>query len=158
MKSKLMKAYAVVVLIIAIMYFLWYCFGIYIAGFIRECDRIKITDNNREEMVSLLKETIDMLIEESEGDDYYQKVPDINRAKEIECYRRFRHKDITIYYEDGAFYVLHMRNYDGEPLVSLIRDEGYNVYFGSLEFLADLIKPIIALIFVTLAVVVIRKN
>lgn len=161
MRAKYIKALATVVIVISILVFFWNSIFLYIAGFVRECDRIKITDSNRPQMVSLVKETMLSLLEEKkyalEYIEYYEKMPDLNQAKEIERFRRFRDVEVTICYEDGSRYFIYLDNSEDNPLCLLIRNEGYNVYFRSMEFVRDLIKVSIPLMLIALAVVVIRK-
>ena len=161
MNAKYIKALAVVVIIVSILVFLWNSFLLYIAGFVRECDRIKITDSNRQQIVSLIKETMISLLEEKkyslEYIEYYDKMPNLNQAIEIERFRRFRDVEITVYYEDGTRYYIDLDNWEDNRLCLLIRSEGYNVYFRSLEFAQDLIKILIPVLLIVISVVVIRK-
>lgn len=137
MKLKYVKVVALLFLIISIVFFLWNSIMIFVAGFVRECDTIIITDNNRAEIVSLMKENINC----------YEEIPDISRAKEIE-YTALMHKDnLTVYYEDETTYDFFIDNSYNNPLVFYIQNEGHNVYFNSSEFIIDLIKTIIPLIF-----------
>lgn len=157
---KFIRALAVLVIIISILVILVNCFSLYIAGFVRECDRIKITDDNRETIVALVEETIASLIEEGNASTndiaYYEKMPDLNRAKEIERYVGFRRNEISVYYIDGTSYGFWVEKSDEGPLSLLIREEGYNVYFRSEEFVEDLIKILIPLMLVALLVFLLR--
>lgn len=161
MKVKYIKALAIVVIIVSILVFLWNGFWLYISGFVRECDRIKITDSNRQQIVSLVKETMISLLEEKkyslEYIEYYEKMPNLNQAKEIERFKRFRDVEITVYYEDGAWYSIVLDNSEDNRLCLLIRSEGYNVYFRSMEFAQDLIKILVPVLLIVISVVVIRK-
>lgn len=158
---KYIRVLIIIGLIISIVFFLSGSLTVYMKGFLRECDRIVVTDNNREKLVSLIEETLDALIKETEdalmSADYYKKMPDINRAKEIECWVKLHKDDITVFYEDGTTYSFYVRRSYGGPLISLIQNEGYNVYFRSSEFVADLIKVIIPLMAIVVAVILIRK-
>ena len=161
MKVKYIKALAIVVIIVSILVFLWNGFWLHISGFVRECDRIKITDSNRQQIVSLVKETMISLLEEKkyslEYIEYYEKMPNLNQAKEIERFKRFRDVEITVYYEDGAWYSIVLDNSEDNRLCLLIRSEGYNVYFRSMEFAQDLIKILVPVLLIVISVVVIRK-
>ncbi|MBQ9122720.1 MAG: hypothetical protein IJY10_04415 [Lachnospiraceae bacterium] len=161
MNAKYIKALAVVVIIVSILIFLWNSFFLYVAGFVRECDRIKINDSNRQQIVSLIKETMISLLEEKkyslEYIEYYEKMPNLNQAIEIERFKRFRDVEITVYYEDGTRYYINLDNSEDNRLCLLIRSEGYNVYFRSLEFAQDLIKILIPVLLIVISVVVIRK-
>lgn len=157
---KFIRALAVLVIIISILVILVNCFSLYIAGFVRECDRIKITDDNRETIVALVEETIASLIEEgntsSNDVTYYEKMPDLKQAKEVERYVGFRRNEISVYYEDGTSYGFWVEKSDEGPLSLLIQEEGYNVYFRSEEFVEDLIKILIPLMLVALLVFLLR--
>ena len=156
MKSILKKTLKFFVLIIAILFFLQSILVIYLSGKLRESDRIRVTDDNRSNISFLMEETIDSLIESWGGlltrEDY--QIPDMNRAKEIDCSPGWHDYEITIYYEDGTKYRLMTRG--GEPLILHIQNEGYkyNAYFRSIEFVVDLIKLVAS--FVILVVVAIK--
>lgn len=158
---KLIRVLAVFVIIISILIFLGNCLMLYIAGFVRECDRIKITDDNKETVVALVEETIASLIKEKKDSttdvEYYEKMPDISKAKEIERYAKFRDVEITIYYEDGTRYFFFLPKNDDGPLSLLIQNEGYNVYFRSQEFVADLVKLIIPLLLIALLLFLLKE-
>ncbi len=158
---KFIRALAVLAIIISILVILLNCLSLYIAGFVRECDRIKITEENREIVVALVEETIASLIEEGNASSnditYYEKMPDLNQAKEIERYVGFRRNQISVYYEDGTSYGFWLEKSDNGPLSLLIQEEGYNVYFRSEEFLEDLIKIIIPVMLVALLVFLLRE-
>lgn len=158
---KFIRALAVLVIIISILVILCNCFSLYIAGFVRECDRIKITEENREMVVALVEETIASLIEEGNASSndvaYYEKMPDLNRAKEVERYVGFRRNQISVYYEDGTSYGFWLEKSDNGPLSLLIQEEGYNAYFRSEEFLEDLMKIIIPLMLVVLLMFLLRE-
>lgn len=149
---KFIRALAVLVIIISILVILVNCFSLYIAGFVRECDRVKITDDNRETIASLIEEG-----NTSSNDiTYYEKMPDLKQAKEVERYVGFRRNEISVYYEDGTSYGFWVEKSDEGPLSLLIREEGYNVYFRSEEFVEDLIKILIPLMLVALLVFLLR--
>lgn len=156
MKSKLKKALGIFILIIAILFFLQSIFVIYLSGKLRESDRIRVTDDNRSNISFLMEETIDSLIESRTSgltrEDY--QIPDISRAKEIDCSYGWHDYEITIYYEDGTKYWFITGG--SEPLTLHILNEGYkyNAYFRSMEFVVDLIKLVAS--FVILVVVAIK--
>ena len=137
------KFLEVLILIISILFFLQNCFAILVAGDLSECYRVRITGYNREEIVSLMKENIDC----------YIKIPDVSRAKEIEYNNRFLDSELIIYYEDGTTYDLGKSGGDNSPLILYIQDQGYKVYYRSLEFAIDLIKWILSIVLIVFFVV-----
>lgn len=155
-EMKYIKVLITLGMIIAILFFLSGSAAIGMTALFRECNRIVVTDDNRKEMASMLEETIEFnkrwkpeLAEEG------FKMPDMNRAKEIESHVGWHDYTITVYYEDGTDYPIVITS--STPLTSLIQNEGYNVYFRSMEFAQDLIKVIIPLIVIVVAVILIRK-
>lgn len=143
-------------LIIAILFFLSGSAWIGMTALFRECDRIAVTDANRKEMASMLEETIDLNKQWVPAlADAGFKMPDMNRAKEIESHVGWHDYEITVYYEDGTDYSFYIKV--GTSLTSLIQNEGYNVYFRSWEFVRDLIKVIIPLLVIVVAAILIRK-
>lgn len=156
---KYIRVLTVLGLIVTILFFLSGSVGIWMSGVLRESDRIKVTDENREQITSLMEETIASLNETwepfLEGDGF--DVPDVSRAKEIDCKIGWHDYQITIYYEDGTEHFFAIRG--GEPLIAHIQKEGYkyNAYFRSSEFVRDLIKVIIPLIVIVVAIILLRK-
>ncbi len=153
---KYIRVLTILGLIIAILFFLSGSVGIWMTAVFRECDRIVVTDDNREKMASMLEETIDSNKQWVPAlADAGFKMPDMNRAKEIESHVGWHDLTITVFYEDGTEYPIYIKT--GTPLTSLIQNEGYNVYFRNWEFFRDLIKVIIPLIVIVVAIVLIRK-
>lgn len=156
---KYIKVLAILGLIIAILFFLSGSVNIWMKGVLRESDRIRVTDDNREKIASLMEETIASL-DKAWGGDLLKggyKIPDVSRAKEIDCSAGWHDYQIIIYYEDGTEHLFSTRG--GEPLILHIQNEGYkyNAYFRSAEFVQDLIKTIIPLIIIVVAIILIRK-
>lgn len=144
MKSILKKTLKFFALIIAILFFLQSIFVIYFIGKFRECDRIKVTDNNRQKIVSMMEE----------GCDDYKDIPDMSRAKVIERDSFMHDTKLTVYYEDGTTYSTLKPRGQAASISSYLQNEGYNAYFRSMEFVVDLIKLIGS--FVILVVVAIK--
>lgn len=113
-----------------------------ITGDLSECYRVRITGYNREEIISLMKENIDC----------YIKIPDVSRTKEIEYNNRFLDSELIIYYEDGTTYDLGKAGGDNRSLIIYIQDQGYKVYYRSLEFAIDLIKWILSIVLIVILV------
>lgn len=143
MKTIVKKALGIFILIIAILFFLQSIFVIYFIGKFRECDKIKVTDNNRETILSMMEEAY----------DDYKDIPDMSRAKDVVRFRWMHDTEITICYEDGTNYSFCLDRHP-EYIRSYFIDEGYNAYFRSMEFVVDLIK--LAISFVILVVVAIK--
>ncbi|MBQ7927007.1 MAG: hypothetical protein IJ335_12070 [Lachnospiraceae bacterium] len=143
MKSILKKVLKYFVLIISILFFLHSILVIYFIGKFRECDRVKVTDNNRQKIVSMMEEAY----------DDYKDIPDMSRAKVVE--RRFFMHDakLTVYYKDGTNYSFYLDRHP-DYIRSYFINEGYNAYFRSMEFVVDLIKLVAS--FVILVVVAIK--
>ena len=143
MKSILKKVLKYFVLIISILFFLHIILVIYFIGKFRECDRVKVTDNNRQKIVSMMEEAY----------DDYKDIPDMSRAKVVE--RRFFMHDakLTVYYKDGTNYSFYLDRHP-DYIRSYFINEGYNAYFRSMEFVVDLIKLVAS--FVILVVVAIK--
>ena len=156
---KYIRVLTIIGLIVAILCFLSGSVGIWMSVVFRESDRIKVTDENREEITSLMEETIASLNKAwgtlLEGDGF--EVPDVSRAEEIDCKTGWQDYQITILYEDGTEHLFSTRG--GEPLIVHIQNEGYkyNAYLRSSEFARDLIKVIIPLIVIVVAIILIRK-
>lgn len=145
MIAKFYRVFSVVVIIISAMVIVWNGIWICIAGFGRECDRIKITDDNREKIASIVK------------DDYNQTISNMNQVKEIERFVQFRDINITVYYEDGTFHAFYVDKVSNDAFHLLMQDEGYNVYFRSQEFAGDIMKIVIPLLYLIGAVLLFRQ-
>lgn len=148
MKYKGLKPIIIILLVLSVLAFLWNSIFLFLSGFIREHNAIKITDNNRTAVISLLKENVDC----------YEEVPNIEQAVKIE-YLVLMHKDrITLYYSDETTYSFFIKDAYKNPFTLYIKNEGYNVYFKSSEFAADLVKAFISLALSIIFVIILAKE
>ena len=147
LKTKHLRIITVLILIISIIFFLWSSFSLLISGFAREHNAIEINDNNIDKIIFLLEENINC----------YEEIPDIQQAVKIE-YLVLMHKDeITVHYEDETTYNFFIKDAYQNPVILYIKNEGYNVYFNSLEFTVALIKIVISFSLSIVSTVVLLK-
>lgn len=145
MKLRFFKVIISLILIGATACFLWNLFWIFWVGFGRECYGIALTDNNREQIASLMDA------------DYYEKISDISRANRVECHFTYDEDRVTFYYEDDTLDAVCEDNLREDLLCLFIQNEGYIVYFRSSEFAGDLKNTIIPLLIGVFAVFLLRK-
>lgn len=145
MKTKLLKFVVKLVMVLSIFIVLWNGFLLFIAGFVREHNGIELDDDNRKTIVSLMKENVDC----------YEQIPSIKKATKIEHLALMHKDEITVYYADGTTYSFFIKNYE---LILYIRNEGYNVYFKSHEFVIDLVKVCIPLTLFLICMVILGRK
>lgn len=117
LKTTCLRVLAVVVLVLSVLVLLPCNFEFFLCVFVREESALELNDYNRP--------IIEALLTDSE-----EAVPDIENAEKIEYLALMSKDKVTITYNDGTdhrFFTV------GGSLISYLRENGYVVYFRSME-------------------------
>ena len=126
-KTTCLRAVAVVVLVLSVLVLIPCNFEFFLCVFVREESALELNDYNRP--------IIEALLTDSE-----EEVPDIENAEKIEYLALMSKDKVTITYNDGTehrFFTV------GGSLISYLRENGYFVYFRSMEFFVWALKTAI---------------
>lgn len=150
MKTTCLRAVAVVVLVLSVLFFLHYSFWLLVVS-LWSSDNValELNDDNRPFIGSLLPLVVDV-----------EEAFDIENIEKIEYWSGFRDSRIDITYNDQSEEQLIIRDY-GRPrdsLVSYIKENGYIVFFRSAEFFWLVIKTAIPTAFFIASTVFLKKT
>ena len=131
---KKLKIAIVIIMVLSIVNFILSAIVIVVSGTGRENYAINLTDEN----VKSIENIIGTVADKSVLSDNAVKVE----------YIALMHKDaITVYYDDESEQTLCIDSLQGKDLSLYFKENGYNVYFNRLEFVADLAKGVLSFLF-----------
>ena len=146
MKNKSLKIITIILLIFAILVFLWHSLVLYLGS--KSVNReISINNNNLDIIDNILSQSIDT----------YNEIPDISNATKIEYVMLFYKDKITIYYENSSAHTFYIKGGYENAFIEYIIENGNSLYLGSMEFVCDLLKFGFSFIVTIICIVILNR-
>lgn len=133
---------AVFIMTLSTISFLPNAFIFFLSGFVREHNAIDINSENRPIIEALLP-----------NDE--ENIPEFANAVKVDYLVLMHKHKTTISYEDGSEFVMYSG--DKTPLIFYIKQEGYSLYFRSMEFVEHIIGLAIPTGVTALCIIVLKK-